>query len=140
MRSPYVMLGLVGMVAIPLSLLTRGKQAGRELAPIQAALPVGVLEWTLTAKSGGSFEVVQKASVESGAPYFESVRLDRTAGATRTVCHQFGRPILQDTGANRYWVYAVARAASGACAAVQGGAVMAVGVRGTVETLSNTVP
>lgn len=79
-------------------------------------------------------------NVFSVAPYFDSVRLQRESGATRTVCGNFGAPELGDDGANRYWTYRMARPTAGGCGGLSSGSFVAVGVKGGTEHRTTPAP
>jgi hypothetical protein len=95
--------------------------------------------WQTFVNADGSVDAVLTSSVESMAPYFETARLERDDGATRTQCGQFAAPRLADTGVNRLWIYSMAQRPAGLCSTGRG-ALMAVGVRGDVETRSDPAP
>jgi len=97
-----------------------------------------LIAWRAIANADGSVDAVLTSSVESMAPYFESARLERDDGFTRTQCGQLAAPRLADTGVNRLWIYPLAQRPAGLCA-VGRGVLVAVGVRGGVETRSEPV-
>lgn len=140
MYGKWLAAALIGLIAAPAA--TRPAARLTEVAApsvVRLASDQGpradLIAWRAIANADGSVDAVLTSSVESMAPYFESARLERDDGITRTQCGQFAAPRLADTGVNRLWIYPLAQRPAGPCAAGRG-VLVAVGVRGAAETRS----
>ena len=136
-------------VAVPFSLSAQAdpnalarstSTAGSVVATIQAPL-AELRAWKIVSEPQSREIVVQvTTNVFSTAPYFDSVRLQRESGTTRTVCGTFGRPELGDDGTNRFWTYRMSRPTAGGCGGLSSGSFVAVGVKGVTEYRTAPAP
>ena len=146
MHLKFLALGLLGAAALPAVFRPVGPShlpivpLNRVMLKSEHGPPADLVAWKVESKDDRVVEAVLVSSVMSMAPYFESARLERVVGGTATICGEFGKPVLRDTGTNRYWVFSLPRATVGACAGKSVGVFVAVGIRSSVETKSDPSP
>ena len=95
--------------------------------------------WTLTALAD-RFEARHINNVDQGQVPYDAVILRRTLSGVWLDCGAFYQPSITDNPVSRTWTYVIARPQSGACASVTGARFVAVGRKGTAESLTPAVP
>lgn len=108
---------------------------------VAAADSADLVSWTVvSAPRSTEIQARLQSSVFATTPYFTSVRLDRSYGASKAACGTFPLPVLTDDGTARYWTYSMKRPSTGACGAQGGGDYVVVGIRGSVEHRTQSTP
>lgn len=120
--------------------------AAREAAFLEASLPhidtaaqSAQAVWTLTAVAD-RLEARQVNDPGLGMVPYDAVILRRTLGGISLDCGAFAPPSITDNIASRVWTYVVTRPRTGVCASVTGARFVAVGRKGSTETLTPAVP
>lgn len=78
--------------------------------------------------------------VTAVAPPYDSVQLGRISGNRIVVCQSIVRPIVEDNGVSRVWVYRGPRPKSGACTGGALSGFVALGYKGQVPSTTDQVP
>lgn len=104
-------------------------------AAAQSAQP----KWTLAAVAD-RFVARQQNEPGLGMVPYDAVILRRMLGGVSVDCGAFARPSVTDNAVSRTWTYVVTRPRTGICASVTGARFVAVGRKGSAETLTPAVP
>lgn len=78
--------------------------------------------------------------VTAVAPPYDSVQLGRISGNTVVICQSILRPVVEDNGVSRVWVYRGPRPTSGGCTGSDLAGFVAVGYKGATRSTTNQVP
>ncbi len=131
---------LLGFPVLALTIAAARSAVAHRSSPADDAVSqISQTPWTL-ASIGNRFEARQHNETALGPVPYDAVVLRRTLGAVSIDCGAFAKPSVTDNGASRVWTYTISRPGTGACATVTGASFVAVGRKGSAETLTPAVP